>query len=409
MANPPNERLHYLDAARAFALLLGIAFHAALSFLPFPVPWIVNDTSGSLTLTVGIVISHSFRMELFFLLAGFFSHLIFHRKGAGVFLKTRLVRIGIPFIAGWFLLRPLIVAAYLFQWPPGEEQFGIIKSLIAGYWTTFRGDEGYLVGTHLWFLYYLLLITATFLILRGVFIRLIDQQGTIRENIDSHFRALANSRYFMLPLVALTVIPLWFMQGWEVDTPDQTLVPSLPIMIVYGWCFALGWLMHRNKELLVVLSRLTWGRGVWLFLAILISLALGTQQFNPEVANKPGLKFVHHLGYCTMMWLMLFGTIGVFRKYFSQPKAWVRYLSDSSYWLYLGHIPLVMWLQVWVFHWNLHWTIEFSFVVIATLIPLFFSYHFLVRGTFIGKLLNGRRKQGFPKSRASTEKATELA
>jgi len=32
--NPNENRLHALDAVRGFALLLGVAFHAALSFMP---------------------------------------------------------------------------------------------------------------------------------------------------------------------------------------------------------------------------------------------------------------------------------------------------------------------------------------------------------------------------------------
>ena len=34
MHHPEPQRLHALDAVRGFALLLGVAFHAALSFMP---------------------------------------------------------------------------------------------------------------------------------------------------------------------------------------------------------------------------------------------------------------------------------------------------------------------------------------------------------------------------------------
>jgi hypothetical protein len=38
MVNASSERLHALDAARATALLLGIIFHATMSFLPLNAP-----------------------------------------------------------------------------------------------------------------------------------------------------------------------------------------------------------------------------------------------------------------------------------------------------------------------------------------------------------------------------------
>src|SRR5436190_22965342 len=93
-----SSRLDYLDATRAFALILGIVFHACLSFMPVFIGWAVQDVSTSPLVTMFMTVSHSFRMETFFLMAGFFSHLTFHRKGAGEFLLSRLLRIVLPFV-----------------------------------------------------------------------------------------------------------------------------------------------------------------------------------------------------------------------------------------------------------------------------------------------------------------------
>jgi ABC-type multidrug transport system ATPase subunit len=48
-------------------------------------------------------------------------------------------------------------------------------------------------------------------------------------------------------------------------------------------------------------------------------------------------------------------------------------------------------LQVWVGHWPLHWSVKFPFILVLSFAVLFASYHFLVRSTVIGQLLNGRR------------------
>ena len=63
---PESERFHALDAARGFALLLGIVLHATMSFF-LPIP--AQDSSPSTTLAFGFYVIHSFRMSLFFLLA----------------------------------------------------------------------------------------------------------------------------------------------------------------------------------------------------------------------------------------------------------------------------------------------------------------------------------------------------
>src|SRR5947209_571413 len=108
--NADKSRLDYLDATRAFALVLGIVFHACLSFTPVFIGWAVQDISTGPLVGMFMTVSHSFRMEAFFLLAGFFSHLTLHRKGAGKFVSSRVLRIVVPFMAGWFILRPLVVS-----------------------------------------------------------------------------------------------------------------------------------------------------------------------------------------------------------------------------------------------------------------------------------------------------------
>ena len=111
--NAVGSRLDYLDATRAFALLLGIVFHACLSFMPIFMGWAVQDVSTSPLVAMFMTVSHSFRMETFFLLAGFFSLLTFHRKGTGEFVRSRVLRIAVPFVVGWFILHPLVVSGWI--------------------------------------------------------------------------------------------------------------------------------------------------------------------------------------------------------------------------------------------------------------------------------------------------------
>jgi uncharacterized membrane protein YcfT len=90
--SPQNDiRLDYLDAVRSFALIMGVIFHAILSFIPVFIGWAVMDISTSGFVSIFIMINHSFRMELFFLIAGFFSHMKFHQQGVQIFLKSRLM------------------------------------------------------------------------------------------------------------------------------------------------------------------------------------------------------------------------------------------------------------------------------------------------------------------------------
>src|SRR5690349_15431869 len=133
--NLDNSRLDYLDATRAFALVLGIVFHACLSFMPIFVGWAVQDVSTSPLVGMFMTVSHSFRMETFFLLAGFFSHLTFHRQGGGEFVRSRVRRIVVPFVVGWFVLRPLLVSGFIMGSASLRGDVHIWDGLVGGFQT----------------------------------------------------------------------------------------------------------------------------------------------------------------------------------------------------------------------------------------------------------------------------------
>ena len=97
--------------------------------------------------------------------------------------------------------------------------------------------------------------------------------------------------------------------------------------------------------------------------------------------------------YCFAMWNWVPAVVGVGLRFFSGASAVRRYVSDSSYWLYLVHLPLVMALQAVVMQWTLHWSLKFAFIVTVTTALLLLSYHYLVRYTYIGEVLNGRRRR----------------
>lgn len=117
-ASPGSERRHDLDALRAFAMLLGIALHAALSF--FPSPWIVQDTRQSPVYGLFIAIVHGFRMPLFFLVSGCFTMLVYRRRGLAALLRQRAARILLPLLLATVTILPALWAASLWAMRPAR-------------------------------------------------------------------------------------------------------------------------------------------------------------------------------------------------------------------------------------------------------------------------------------------------
>jgi peptidoglycan/LPS O-acetylase OafA/YrhL len=403
VARPETDagpRLDYLDATRAFALLLGVVFHASLSFTPYFMGWAVQDVSTSPLVTDFFLVSHSFRMELFFLLAGFFSHGLLQRQGTGGFLRSRLVRLGVPFVAGWFLLRPLIVSGWIMGAASLRGDYDFWAGIRGGFASLRKLPADLFTGSHLWFLYYLLLVTGLLLVVRLAVLAATRAFGgepalaRLRSRLDAATGWLARSGWGLPLLVLPTAAALWGMRFWGIDTPDQSLRPHLPVLAVFGGFFALGGMLGRQPpEVIAAFGRITVTRVLLLAAGFIGTLKLNAIQADPGHPHFTAAYVGFTLGYATLMWTLVALTLGLFRCWFSQPQPAIRYIADSSYWMYLIHLPVVVWLQVAVAEVPLHWSLKLAFVSAATIAIALLSYDLFVRSTWLGQVLNGRRRE----------------
>lgn len=406
-----------MDALRASALLLGIVFHAALSFTPYRLevtPWAVYDQSSSHLLGAIAYIGHMFRMEVFFLIAGFFAHMVYHRKGVKSFFAIRSRRILIPFVVGWLLLYPVVI--YVWVWgaiKSGRLDSSAVAPAVSAWWLTidimsrpkeFLFDRGFTL-IHLWFLYYLFALYVLLILFRRVLLSVFGDAAKIRRVADSGLRFAIASRWPLLLVAVPIAVAIYGMKDWYgVVTPERRpwplpLIPTVSSMLVYLVFFGAGWLLHRQAKLLKKL-RIHWkSNTLW-------GLALGTMMsavfmkylhVDAESVLRSSVWF--RVAYCylygAVMLLLVFGITGLFVQYFEKPNRMWRYLADSSYWLYIIHLPLVVWLQVSLCNWDVHWTLKFALINGVAFSVMLLSYHYLVRSTFVGLTLNGRK---YPKS-----------
>ena len=106
MTSAPRPRRSDLDALRAAAMLLGILLHAGLSFVPFP--WPVQDERQSGFYWFLFAAIHGFRMPVFFLLSGFFTAMLWRRRGMKSMLTHRFRRVLLPFLLGLVTIVPAV-------------------------------------------------------------------------------------------------------------------------------------------------------------------------------------------------------------------------------------------------------------------------------------------------------------
>ena len=78
-------------------------------------------------------------------------------------------------------------------------------------------------------------------------------------------------------------------------------------------------------------------------------------------------------------------------RFLSAYRAGIRYVADAPYWVYLVHAPVVMVIHVVLT--LVGWPPPLTFLVVITVATAvcLATYQIMVRHTFIGLVLNGRR------------------
>ena len=94
-----HRRLHFMDNLRVALTVLIVFQHASFAYAPANW-WYFNDPERQPLLAVFFVVNRSFRMSLFFLIAGYFMPYVLDRKGDKWVVKGRQVNPGNPHGAG---------------------------------------------------------------------------------------------------------------------------------------------------------------------------------------------------------------------------------------------------------------------------------------------------------------------
>ena len=387
MTVEPGERLHALDAVRAFALILGVFFHATMSFLPGQQLWVVADVERSQAMGGTFFLLHIFRMSLFFFVAGLFAHLSLQKRGTRGFVIDRLKRVGVPLVAGWPILFALIIAVAVWA---SLRATGKIPSPP----TTPDTSGIFFPLTHLWFLYVLLWLYALALGVRWVVLQL-DRSGALQARIDRLVQLIAHSYVAPLVLAVPLLVSLWFASPWYhyfgIPPADMNLIVNAQALTAFGTAFAFGWLVHRQIGVLEMWTH-RWRQN--LLVAVVLSIACLTLVGPTPIltpAARDATTAVYAVCYSVAIWAWTIAIVGAALRFCSNESPVRRYVADASYWICLIHIPVVMALQTVVAQWPLPWFVKYAAVLLVAFPIMLATYQWLVRYTFVGAILNGRR------------------
>ncbi|MFM1905567.1 MAG: hypothetical protein RIT32_363 [Actinomycetota bacterium] len=335
-------------------MLLGLVLHSAV-FTATYAP--VRTELGQDLLYLIYDFIHAFRMPAFFFIAGFFAAMLFHKYGAGGLVLHRLKRVLLPLVIFW----PLTVLAF---------------QLIFAISTTGNvapAEQDFIEFYHLWFLAYLLYVTVAAIVivklLPMVFLRSV-------KLLDYKFFQLVIYIVFTLSLAA---IPFTLELDGTLKTASA-VAPDNSMIVFYLIIFLLGWLAFQNKIMLTNYKKF-W----YLFLIV------GLIGYFVHLATAEDLDFDYRVVYFGASLSLSFAILGIVLNLISGQSKLVSYISQSSYWIYIVHLPIVFLMLILLDEYQLTIGVRFLFVLIGTTVISVASYQFLVRGKPIGRLLGEKK------------------
>lgn len=381
-----TERIHSLDSLRAIMMMLGLVLHSALTYniTNHGNVWILKDPETTNIATDFLVLLiHSFRMPIFFLIAGFFGAMLFYERSPKRMITNRISRIVLPFIVFLFILAPVVQFSFDYASMTLRGQENALKTTL----TPFSNPNFYIPKStsHLWFLYYLIYATGTAVVLAFI----LKKTPKLTHNIKT-----IGSWIFQKPLVrvlffsGITFIIFTLLETSMVAS-STSLRPDVATFVYFVSFYLVGWILYTSKQHLPTLQKYDWFCTIT---AIILVITQGALIQYSDLDLQPSGNSPLLIAFSSfIVWLFIFGITGLFIRYGSKYSKRMRYISDASYWVYLIHLPLTALFPLTVWKLPIGAIPKFLLVTTITGSICFLTYHYCVRNTFIGKFLNGRK------------------
>ncbi|GAB5071757.1 glucans biosynthesis protein MdoC [Citrobacter sp. Cs237] len=325
MNSVPAQREYFLDSIRAWLMLLGIPFHISLIYSSHT--WHVNSADSSWWLTVFNDFIHAFRMQVFFVISGYFSYMLFLRYPLKRWWKVRVERVGIPMLTAIPLLT--LPQFIMLQYVKGKAENWHTLSLYDKYNTL-----AWELISHLWFLLVLIILTTVSLWLFSL--------------LRNKWTAANKSRLTTLSMSKLTLIFLFTGVGYAaIRRTIFSVYPSIlsdgmfnfVVMqtLFYVPFFLLGALTFISPELKALFTRPS--RGCTLGAAFAFAAYLLNQRYGS------GDAWMYETEYVITMVMGLWMVNVVFslgHRLLNFQSARVTYFVNASLFIYLVHHPLTL-------------------------------------------------------------------
>jgi hypothetical protein len=350
-----------LDRARTFLTLVVLLHHAVIPYTYFghtdPASWAGFD--------VVVLATDSFFMAMFFFLSGLFTWPGIARKAPSVFLRDRLLRLGLPFAIAAFTVIPLAYYAIALRHDPG-------LSFTAFWWKTIT--VGPWPSGPIWFVWVLLAFDLTASLLYRVSAHLVDPGNRVS------LRGFDQPAVFWLLLVVVTAIAyvpaLLYFGGSKWFELGPFSVQASRILLYFAYFFigvSVG-AANFDRGILSAGGQLPKQRWLWV-IATLIPYCLmwGMIYIKREILGNPDpqphwYQAIYGTFFVLFSGSILLAILAFFLHQKSPGPNLLDRMQADAYGIFLVHYPIALWIQYALFDYSLPAIVKATIGFVLTVI-----------------------------------------
>jgi hypothetical protein len=350
-----------LDRARTFLTLVVLLHHAVIPYTYFghtdPTSWIGFD--------IVVLATDSFFMAMFFFLSGLFTWPGIARKAPSVFLRDRLLRLGLPFAIAAFTVIPLAYYAIALRHEPE-------LSFTAFWWKTVT--VGPWPSGPIWFVWVLLAFDLSASLLYRVSAHLVDPGNRIS------LRGFEQPAAFWLMLVVVTALvyvpSLLYFGGSKWFELGPFSVQASRILLYFAYFFigvSVG-AANFDRGILSADGQLPKQRWLWVFATLIpYCLMWGMIYIKREVLGNPDPQPHWYQAIYSTFFVLFSGSILLaILAFFLHQKSSGPNLLDrmqaDAYGIFLVHYPIALWIQYALYDYSLPAIVKAAIGFVLTVI-----------------------------------------
>jgi hypothetical protein len=337
-----KTRNYTIDRARTFLTLVVLLHHAVIPYTHFghtdPKSWIGFD--------MVVLATDSFFMAMFFFLSGLFVWPGLGHKAPQVFLRDRLLRLGLPFAIAAVTVIPIAYYALELRYHPGTG--------FADFWWKMVTSGPWPSGP-IWFVWVLLAFDLTASLLHRVSSHLVDPINRLS------LRGFDQPAVFFAALLAVSAVAyisalLYFGPNhWFEFGPFSVQASRLPLYAVYFFIGAGVGAANFERGVLGADGRLAKSSWGWIAATLVPYCMMWVMIYiKREILGNPSPQPQWYLAiygffFTAFSAAILFAILAYFLRFKRSGWSVLDPMQGDAYGMFLVHYPIALWLQYWLF------------------------------------------------------------